>query len=388
MQKILPRLKKGEDLYPGIIGIGFRSRNVHLEEPVLASVFPDSPAEKAGLKKDDRIVEVDGRPVVRAAQVRQELARRYAGDSVKLLVARGKERFTRQVTLVAKMPAYQRPFLGLLPQRAAEGSGGGLTVRYVYPDGPAAQADLRPGDVIVKLAGHEIDDRGDAAEQLGSQGAGAEVAVEVRREGQKVEAHVKLAALPVALPPRRLPPAHAEHKPASRRARRASFRRTCPRSRQRRVDVRARGPRSGIPAALIIWLHGPGKFDPPVAVEPWNSPAGGMMRSWSCPRRAKRAAGRRPTPRSSAASSRRRPPRITSIRPGWSWPGRKAAARWRTWPLSTTTTKCGPSSPSTGPWPTSRQPPIRSIPWRFSWPAPPAAGPPRPSSRTSPGSVK
>jgi len=104
-------------------------------------------------------VAVDGRKVELAAQVKEEIGRRYAGDTLHLAVTRGSERIERDVELVARLDPYEHPFLGILPMRAApadgknardgKGDGAGVKVRYVYPESPAAQAGVAPGDVIV-----------------------------------------------------------------------------------------------------------------------------------------------------------------------------------------------------------------------------------------------
>ena len=121
-----------------------KSQNIYISEPVIAVCRVKSPAAEAGLKPGDRIVEIDGRKISRSAEFREEINRRYAGDKIKLAVLRGKERIERELTLVDKIPAYQRPFLGVLPMR--DGSGAGVKIRYVFPDSPAAKAGIIAGD--------------------------------------------------------------------------------------------------------------------------------------------------------------------------------------------------------------------------------------------------
>jgi len=153
--KILPKLKQGEDLYPGVMGISFLAGNLSTAEPVIAACHPNSPAREAGLKPADRIVEIDGRPIVRASQVKEELGRRYAGDTL----LRDDQRVETELKLAAKLEPYERPFLGILPMRAAAAGdrSAGVVVRYVYPEGPAARAGVEPGDVLVSLGGEPIE---------------------------------------------------------------------------------------------------------------------------------------------------------------------------------------------------------------------------------------
>lgn len=210
VEKILPRLKQGEDLYRGVIGISFASPNLHIEQPVLKAVQAGSPAAKAGIRKGDRVVAIGGRSIERAAQVREELMRRYAGDKVEIVVARDAERLTREVPLVARLDPYRQPFLGVLPKRPlTKESATGVQVRYVYPASPAAKAGLRPGDTIVALAGHDVDVRDDVVEQLADLTADDEVPVQAERGVQKLKLTLKLARLPEAVPADKLPAARA-----------------------------------------------------------------------------------------------------------------------------------------------------------------------------------
>jgi len=92
VKTVLPKLKRGEDLYPGVTGISFGRASLYTAKPVIASVRDNSPAQEAGLKTGDRIVEIEGRPTARAAEVRQEISRRYAGQTIRIVVLRGRQR--------------------------------------------------------------------------------------------------------------------------------------------------------------------------------------------------------------------------------------------------------------------------------------------------------
>ena len=69
----------------------------------VATVTPDSPAAKAGLKVDDVITKMDGKPVAGLQGLADAIVRHKAGDKVKLEVLRGKERVELKATL-AKRP--------------------------------------------------------------------------------------------------------------------------------------------------------------------------------------------------------------------------------------------------------------------------------------------
>ena len=99
IQQVLPRLKKGEDLYPGLAGISMKGPNLYTGEPIIAPCRQKSPAAEAGLKAGDRIVEIDGRKIVRTADVKQEIGRRYAGEKMRVTVLRGQQRIERELAV-------------------------------------------------------------------------------------------------------------------------------------------------------------------------------------------------------------------------------------------------------------------------------------------------
>jgi serine protease Do len=68
-----------------------RGRN---EGAVIAEVAPDSPAERAGLRRGDIVTMADDRPVRTAAQLRNKVGLARIGQDVKLTVQRGSAPFT------------------------------------------------------------------------------------------------------------------------------------------------------------------------------------------------------------------------------------------------------------------------------------------------------
>jgi serine protease Do len=78
----------------GRIGVSLRelqpSTNPRRNEgAVIAEVAPDSPAEKAGLRKDDIVVMADDRPIRTASQLRNKIGLARIGQDVKLTIVRG-----------------------------------------------------------------------------------------------------------------------------------------------------------------------------------------------------------------------------------------------------------------------------------------------------------
>lgn len=153
----LPRLKAGATLAPGILGISYRAVDQINGEPIIASVRQGSPAAGAGLRPGDRIVKIAGREVTRIADVRHEIAPRYAGDTVDLAVTRTEAdkkpgEIAARATLVDALPPWKQAVIGILPEPlSGDAAAGPVTIRWIMPDGPAAQAGLVAGDRIQSI---------------------------------------------------------------------------------------------------------------------------------------------------------------------------------------------------------------------------------------------
>jgi len=73
---------------------------------VIVHVVPGSPADRAGLKKNDVLVEWAGHRLVHPGQLRRLVQARRAGDVVKLVFYRGGARQTASVTLAHAPPSF------------------------------------------------------------------------------------------------------------------------------------------------------------------------------------------------------------------------------------------------------------------------------------------
>ncbi len=269
VQKILPRLKKGEDLRPGIMGVSMKSQNIYISEPVITLCRFKSPAAEAGLKPGDRIVEIDGREINRAAEFREEINRRYAGDKIKLSVMRGNEKLRKELTLVEKIPAYQRPFLGVLPMRG--GDGAGIKIRYVFPDGPAAKAGIIAGDSVVSFDGKEVNKREELIEAMLEYQPDQPVDLDVLHEGKKSHLKLNLGNLSQLPPSAALPPACEKQKSGELKGLETGIVKL--KIIEFPNDAFAYVPENynpNAPYGLVVWLHGDRGLDWAKTVERWK----------------------------------------------------------------------------------------------------------------------
>jgi len=230
--RVLHRLQNGETLAPGVLGIGYSARDPFTGEARIASCRSDSPAAKAGLRAGDLIVAADGRPVTRIAELRHALAPHYAGDRVSLTVERvppgvaardgdtpqqsaPPSRIDVQVELVASLPRWRRPVLGIVPTRSAarDARPGPVTVASVWTGSPAAKAGIVAGDqieaVVPPVADGDSRGAGDAVPVesaaaltglVSGTDVGRSIGLVISRGGVQQTIQVELAAMPADLP--------------------------------------------------------------------------------------------------------------------------------------------------------------------------------------------
>ena len=106
--RIAERLRSAKELQPGRLGLKLVAAGMFSPEVRIARVISGSPADLAGLRKDDQIVSVNGRPVERASVLEETLAGSYAGDSITLELRRGSETVAATAELVEQLPEIGR----------------------------------------------------------------------------------------------------------------------------------------------------------------------------------------------------------------------------------------------------------------------------------------
>lgn len=98
---------------------------------IIQSVFPGSPAERAGLQRNDVIVELNGTPVTDRDKFRLKIADTPSGTRVRLGVLRDGKRISTEVTLTDRD---ENVIAGRVPPRGGDATESmGLTVRDLTP---------------------------------------------------------------------------------------------------------------------------------------------------------------------------------------------------------------------------------------------------------------
>ncbi|MGD2171007.1 MAG: DegQ family serine endoprotease [Gammaproteobacteria bacterium] len=150
IQEITPDLRDAFELKKGQFGV------------LITNVFEGSPAEKAGLKSGDIILEVDGQPTSSTAQLRSRVGIKQIGEKVNLTILREGKVLERSVEIGSAQP--QSAQAANLPEVLSglqidnNPDGIGVLVVAVAPNSAAAYSGLRPGDVIVGANRLAVDD--------------------------------------------------------------------------------------------------------------------------------------------------------------------------------------------------------------------------------------
>ena len=169
-----------------IVDPRYRGRGARVME-----VAEDSPAEGAGLQPGDAIIAFAGNRVDSYESLVAAVEEVDPGSEIPVKLLRAGE--TLEVT--ARFPARAGGFrvsFGSVPDYAFEERG----VRFddIRPGTSAAEAGVKPGDVLVMWSGKEVEDVTHWTGLLAAQKPGDEVKITVRRGDETLEFNVKLKA--------------------------------------------------------------------------------------------------------------------------------------------------------------------------------------------------
>ncbi|MGH0029187.1 MAG: PDZ domain-containing protein, partial [Myxococcota bacterium] len=192
---ILPQLLADGHVTRGWLGVVIQQITPEIAEEfdlddqkgaLVSKVVPDGPADAAGLRQRDVIREFDGKPIEDFDDLPRVVASAPVGKKVDVVVIRdGKEK-----TLRPKIDAMEEPELTQLAKATPSGAkafgmtvqdltpeiaeqlgvdeAGGVVVSAVDPNGPAREAGVRRGDVIVEVDQEEVKDSKSLHDRLSS----------------------------------------------------------------------------------------------------------------------------------------------------------------------------------------------------------------------------
>lgn len=97
--RLLEKLKAGEDIRPGFLGVQMKTEPIEGGGVAIESVQDDSPAAKGGIEAEDVIIAVNDQPIDGMPKLRTLIQRMVEGEVVTMRVRRGEEELDLEVTL-------------------------------------------------------------------------------------------------------------------------------------------------------------------------------------------------------------------------------------------------------------------------------------------------
>jgi len=192
--KKLERLKAGEDIKKGLIGIVAKSRDPIEAGTEIAAVRTRSPAESAGIKAGDEVISVAGKPVRRHQEIRQVLGSFDAGETIALKLRRDGKVIDIETKLADSIPPLQPQRLGLIVSQQGEDDQTRVVVDDILPYSPVAEK-IQVGDVIEKIGEAEVKEVESLRRQLISAEPDSPLKIAYRRGDNQAE----VAITPVSI---------------------------------------------------------------------------------------------------------------------------------------------------------------------------------------------
>jgi len=200
-------IKTGKVIRPWV-GIGLQNLTPELmkrfnakekEGALISQVYEGSPAEKAGLKVGDIIVQIDGKKIKDSQDVVREVLKRQVDQKIQFEVIRDGKRVEVSVTTtqMPSTPAERKPaepgkeWFGLrvttvTPEIAKQlglEKAEGVVIEGVETGSAAQDAGLRKGDVILELNRQRIKDENDYRNAMDKMKPGQGVLLLISRGG-------------------------------------------------------------------------------------------------------------------------------------------------------------------------------------------------------------
>jgi serine protease Do len=201
-RNVMDQLTKNGKVSRGRLGVGIQditpelAKNFNVKDVrgvLVSSVDPGGPAEKAGIKVEDIILQVNGMRTDDANSLRNRVAASSPGSDIAITILRA----GHEQQLHAKLTELKEDAEAAAPEGGGDkGSGGGqlgvtvephrgggVTITEVVPGSPAAEAGLEPDDVILEVNHQAVKSGTDLREGVKNSGSRSTLLL-VSRDGR------------------------------------------------------------------------------------------------------------------------------------------------------------------------------------------------------------
>ncbi|HEX2967352.1 MAG TPA: DegQ family serine endoprotease [Syntrophorhabdaceae bacterium] len=189
-KEVLPQLKNNGKVSRGWIGVSIQeitpdlANSFNLKQrkgALIADVIKDGPADKAGIQRGDIITEFDRKQIDSAKDLPRAVAAVPAGKSVTVKLLHNGTDVNRNITVsemkdekdeITKTSSGKKLGINvqnITPEMARAfslGDTNGIVVTQVQPGSPAANADIRQGDIIKELNRKPVRDTQDLVQGI------------------------------------------------------------------------------------------------------------------------------------------------------------------------------------------------------------------------------
>lgn len=209
-KEIIPQLKQTGKVSRGFLGLVPQEISEELQQSlglqstegvIVSSIQKDTPADKAGLKRYDVILEINGQPIKTEDQFRKLIADAHPGDKVTLKVLRD----SKPLTIVSELSERKLSESPISPLETEHDKVGmkltdltpqlrkhmglpddveGVVVSSVDPGKSADDAGLSPGDIIVEVNKQPVGKAADVEKQIRDSKPGEPLLLYVLQDGQ------------------------------------------------------------------------------------------------------------------------------------------------------------------------------------------------------------
>ena len=195
----LPKLQRGEDIYPGKAGFRCQSPDEFAPEIILSGVTPGSPAAKSGMQAGDRIVAAGAsreqiKKVAMHSELKHIMGTLDAQQSMVFEVERDGSKKQFDVTLVKELPTYREPFLGVVVDSSSIPAS--PRVIAIVPGSPAEKAGLLVGDTIVGVGEWTMNEKSPLDSRIAFLDYREPVEFKLEREGKAMSLNVTMEPHP------------------------------------------------------------------------------------------------------------------------------------------------------------------------------------------------